>query len=28
VGGVPELLRQSFELVPGPVWEPKDQVTH
>jgi hypothetical protein len=28
VGGIPELLRQSFELVPGPVWEPKEPVTH
>jgi len=27
-GGVPGLLRQSFELVPGPVREPKEPVTH
>ena len=27
VGGVPEWLRQSFEVVPGPFWEPKDPVT-
>ena len=27
VGGVPEWLRQSFEVVPGPVWEPKDPLT-
>ena len=28
VGSVPKWLRQPFELVPGPVWEPKDPVTH
>jgi hypothetical protein len=28
VGGVPKWLRQSFELVPGPVREPKGSVTH
>lgn len=28
VGGVPELLRQSFEFVLGPVREAKDAVTH
>jgi hypothetical protein len=28
VGGVPELLRQSFELVPGPVGKPEEPVTH
>jgi hypothetical protein len=28
VGGVPERLRQSFELVPGSVREAKDPVTH
>jgi hypothetical protein len=28
VGGIPERLRQSFDLVPGTVWEPKDPVTH
>jgi len=28
VSGVPERLRQSFELVPGPVREPEDPVTH
>jgi hypothetical protein len=27
VGGVPKQLRQSFELVPGPVREPEDPVT-
>ena len=28
VGGVPKWLRQSFKLVPGPVREAKDPVTH
>jgi hypothetical protein len=28
VGGVPKWLRQSFELVSGPVREPKGSVTH
>jgi hypothetical protein len=28
VGGVPEWLRQSFDLVPGSVREAKDAVTH
>ena len=28
MGGVPQWLRQSFELVPGLVREAKDPVTH
>ena len=28
VGGISEWLWQSFDLVPGPVWKPKDPVTH
>jgi hypothetical protein len=28
VGGVPKRLGQSFELVPGPVGEAEDPVTH
>ena len=28
MGGVPERLRESFELVPGPVREAKNPVTH
>lgn len=28
VSGVPQWLRQSFKLVPGPVREAKDPVTH
>jgi hypothetical protein len=28
VGGAPKRLRQSFELVPGPVREAKDPITH
>jgi hypothetical protein len=28
VGGIPKWLRQSFELVPGSVGEPKDPITH
>ncbi len=28
VGGVPKWLRQPFYLIPGPVGEAKDPVTH